>query len=79
MPSLKTAKHVAEMRHRTEMLKRTRGRLGAVALGSGAVAVLLLESPLLAIAATVVAGAAGLEWAATYLERYYGRAREVSQ
>lgn len=79
MPSLKSAKHVAESRHNSERLTHDRKRLTAVALGMGVLAVLLIEVPLAAIAVGVVGGAAALELAASYLDRYYGRAREVSQ
>lgn len=79
MPSLKAAKHVAEAQHSSEALARDRKRLLSVALGSSALTLLLIEFPLAVIAAAVVGGAAVLELAATYLERFYGRAREVRQ
>ena len=79
MPSLKAAKHVAETRHSSEMLVRDRKRLFAVALGMGALVLLLIEVPIAALVPAVVGGAAALELIATYVDRFYGRAREVIQ
>jgi hypothetical protein len=79
MPSLKSAKHVAESRHDTERLNEDRKRLAIVALSMGVLAVLFVEIPLAAIAAGVIGGAAALEFGATYIGRFYGRAREVTQ
>ena len=79
MPSLKSAKHLAETRHSAETPGRERRRLMSVALGMGALALLVTENPVAFIATVIVGGAALLELAATYLERFYGRAREVIQ
>lgn len=79
MPSLKSAKHVAETRHNSVRLTEDRKRLATVALAMGVLVVLFAEFPIAAIAAGVVGGAAGLELAATYIGRFWGRAREVTQ
>jgi len=79
MPSLRTAKHAAETRHNSEQTKHIRKRLTSVALGMAVLVVLFIEFPIAAIAAGVVGGAAALELAATYVGRFFGRAREVTQ
>lgn len=79
MPSLKSAKHAAESRHSSEKLRQDRKRLAAVALSMTVLLLLFIEIPIAAIASGVVAAAAALELGATYVDGFYGKAREVTQ
>ena len=78
LPTLSACKYVAEQEHFIRDLKTSRQRLGAVALGTASLAA-LAANPVLTIALGVVAGAAALELAMTWLTGRVGGAREITQ
>ena len=77
--TLKAAQNVAEWHHGTLLLAETRKRLLAVALGMGALTLILTGAPLAAMATAVIGASALLELIATFFDRSWPSAREVIQ
>lgn len=78
LPTLAACRHKAEALHRAQTLGMLRQRLGAVALGGWALALLSMH-PVLVVVAAVVGSAALLELAMTWFEEGIGGAKELVQ